>query len=267
MLSDPQATLERLLAWTRGQLDAAGPRSCAVVGVSGGKDSSTVAALCARALGPERVLGVLLPCGEQPDIDDARLAVSTLGIPSVEVNVGAAVQALARAVEGPRGLASLVGSDVAADAGLGRDARVNLPARVRMAALYAVAQSLPVGARVANTCNLSEDFVGYSTKYGDSAGDFSPLAGLLVEEVLQLGHALGLPARLVEKTPSDGLSGKTDEENLGFTYGELSRYIQAGTSDDDGVDARIARLHTANLHKLRPMPAFSLQEGERAPLA
>lgn len=278
MLADPQATAGRIVAWIREQFAGADPLAAAVVGVSGGKDSSTVAALCARALGAGRIVGVLLPCGEQPDIDDARLLVATLGIPSVQVNVGESVEALSRAVSGAlTGAASdavvgapsgVGGTTCTAGAGrMSRDALVNLPARVRMATLYAVAQSLPHGGRVANTCNLSEDYVGYSTKYGDSAGDFSPLAGLLVEEVLQVARALGLPPRLVDKTPSDGLSGKTDEDNLGFTYDALSRYIQAGSAADPEADEKIARLHAANLHKLRPMPSFSLEPGERAPLA
>ena len=127
-----------------------------------------------------------------------------------------------------------------------------------MTTLYAVAQSLPNGARVANTCNRSEDYVGYSTKYGDAAGDFSPLANILVEEVRQLGSALGLPEHLVQKTPSDGLSGQSDEDKLGFTYATLDHYITTGECDDAATRERIDALHTMNLHKLKPMPAFQL---------
>mgnify|MGYP000372482338 FL=1 len=138
-----------------------------------------------------------------------------------------------------------------------------MPARIRMTTLYAVGQMLPQGGRVANTCNLSEDWVGYSTKYGDAAGDFSPLSHLLVHEVRQIGHALGLPGSLVDKTPSDGLSGSTDEERLGFTYAVLDRYVLTGECPDEAVRARIDRLHALNLHKLRLMPSFEPAEDAR----
>lgn len=134
--------------------------------------------------------------------------------------------------------------------------RVNLPARIRMTTLYAIAQSLPNGGRVANTCNLSEDYVGYSTKYGDAAGDFSPLSGLLVSEVKQIGYELPIPRDLVDKTPSDGLCGKTDEDNLGFTYAQLDAHIETGTCGVSEIDSKIETMHEHNLHKLRLMPHF-----------
>ena len=129
-----------------------------------------------------------------------------------------------------------------------------------MATLYAVGQTMPGGARVANTCNRSEDYVGYSTKYGDAAGDFTPLANLLVHEVRQIGAVLDIPQHLVQKTPSDGLSGMSDEDKLGFTYEQLDHYVLTGECDDEAVKAKIDRLHLANLHKLRLMPAFELKE-------
>lgn len=134
--------------------------------------------------------------------------------------------------------------------------RINLPPRIRMATLYAISQSLPHGGRVANTCNRSEDYVGYSTKFGDSAGDFSPLANLMVHEVIQIGHELLLPINLISKIPSDGLRGKTDEDNLGFTYAHLDAYIMYGTSGIEEIDKKIASMHDHNLHKLNPMPAY-----------
>lgn len=133
---------------------------------------------------------------------------------------------------------------------------VNLPPRIRMATLYAISQSLPHGGRVANTCNRSEDYVGYSTKFGDSAGDFSPLANLMVHEVIQIGYELLLPINLISKIPSDGLCGKTDEDNLGFTYAHLDAYIMYGTSGIEEIDKKIASMHDHNLHKLNPMPAY-----------
>ncbi len=126
-----------------------------------------------------------------------------------------------------------------------------------------MAQSLPHGGLVANTCNRSEDYVGYSTKFGDAAGDFSPLSQFTVEEVLQLGEALGLPDSLVHKTPSDGLSGMSDEDKLGFRYATLDRYLATGVCEDTAALEKIERLHRRNLHKLRPMPCYQPKEGER----
>ena len=113
--------------------------------------------------------------------------------------------------------------------------------------------------RVANTCNLSEDWVGYSTRYGDAAGDFSPLGGLTVQEVKAIGKELGLPIELVEKTPSDGLTNKSDEDNLGFTYAVLDKYIRTGVCEDPDTKARIDYKHATNLFKLLPIPHFEMQ--------
>ncbi len=235
-------TKDGLVRWIRDYFAATAPDRSAVVGISGGKDSSIVAALCVEALGKNRVFGVLMPCGEQPDIEDSHRLVKALGIRYAVVNIQPAVQALSLGV--------------AMEMRLSKQANVNLPARIRMATLYAVAQSLPNGGRVANTCNLSEDYVGYSTKFGDSAGDFSPLGGLTVTEVREIGHYLPIPRDLVDKTPSDGLCGKTDEDNLGFTYDQLDSYIRLGTSCDEQVDRKIRLMHRHNLHKLQPMPTF-----------
>ena len=131
---------------------------------------------------------------------------------------------------------------------------INMPPRLRMTTLYAVSQSM--NGRVANTCNLSEDWVGYSTRYGDAAGDFAPLGGLTVAEVIAIGKELGLPIDLVEKAPSDGLCGKTDEDNLGFTYAVLDRYIRTGQCDDPKTKALIDDKHVKNLFKLKPIPHF-----------
>lgn len=226
------------VAWIRDFFAKNGPDCNAVVGISGGKDSSVVAALCAEALGKDRVVGVLMPCGEQADIDMAKLLVSHLGIESVVVNVKEAVEGIKNAVPFELSTQSLT----------------NLPPRVRMATLYAVSQSK--NGRVANTCNLSEDWVGYSTRYGDSVGDFSPCSRLTVAEVKEIGRVLGLPDVLVDKVPIDGLCGKTDEENLGFTYAELDRYIREGVIDDPAKKERIDRLHKQNQFKLELMPVF-----------
>ena len=224
--------------WIRGFFETNGAGCNAVVGISGGKDSSTVAALCVEALGRERVIGVLMPNGVQPDYDAALSLVTLLRIRYFTVNIEAAVNGLKEAIP----------------FALSEQSRINLPARIRMAALYAVSQSH--NGRVANTCNLSEDWVGYATRYGDGAGDFSPCSRLTVQEIKAIGRVLGLPEQLVEKTPIDGLSGKTDEESLGFTYEELDRYIRIGKVSDERTKARIDRLHEQNLFKLQPMPYF-----------
>ena len=242
MFDAKQATTA-LIAWVREYFDEnASPRTRAVVGISGGKDSSICAALCAAALGRERVLGVLMPQGEQTDIADSYELCRTLGIEYVEINIGAAAFALYAAIE-------------AGGVSLNDAAVVNTPARLRMTTLYAV--SAIVGGRVANTCNLSEDWVGYSTKFGDSAGDFSPFHHFTVSEVRAIGRELGLPARFIDKTPADGLCGKSDEENLGFSYATLDAYIRTGVCADEEAKAKIDRLHEMNLHKLQEMPTYA----------
>ena len=226
------------VAWIRDFFEKNGKGCNAVVGISGGKDSSVVAALCVEALGKDRVIGVLMPCCEQSDIDMAQLLVDALGIRHYIINIKDAVEGLTKAI--PFDLSD--------------QSRVNLPPRIRMSTLYAVSQSH--NGRVANTCNLSEDWVGYSTRYGDSVGDFSPCSHLTVQEVKAIGRLLGLPAVLIDKAPSDGLCGKTDEDNLGFTYAELDRYIREGVIENEEHKALIDRKHAVNLFKLELMPAF-----------
>lgn len=229
---------DRCVEWIRDFFRENGPDCNAVLGISGGKDSSVTAALCVEALGKDRVIGVLMPNGEQADIDASYLLVKHLGIKYFVVNIHDAVEGLKKAM--PMELST--------------QAVTNMPPRIRMTTVYAVAQCH--NGRVANTCNLSEDWVGYSTRYGDAAGDFSPLAGLTVQEVKAIGRLLGLPDELVEKPPIDGLCGKTDEDNLGFTYAVLDRYIRTGEIDDQEIKEKIDRKHKANLFKLRYMPVF-----------
>jgi len=236
---------DQAVQWIRDWFEENGPGCNAVLGVSGGKDSSVVAALCAEALGKDRVIGVTMPNGVQPDIDDSLRLIRHLGIRSCSVNIGQAYDALMAAVKEQLGTLEAVVS---------RQTVINMPPRLRMTAVYAVSQSM--NGRVANTCNLSEDWVGYSTRYGDAAGDFAPLGGLTVEEVIAVGRELGLPRELVEKTPSDGLCGKSDEDNLGFTYAVLDRYIRTGECDDAQTKALIDDKHRKNLFKLKPIPHF-----------
>lgn len=240
---DVNRAIDDCCRWIQDWFAANGDGCPAVLGISGGKDSSVCAALLCKALGTHRVVGVMMPRGEQPDIEDSLCLCNHLGIRSVTVNIGAAADALADAVS--------------AAVPLSTQATVNLAPRVRMATVYAVSQSL--GGRVANTCNLSEDWVGYSTRWGDSVGDFSPLSKFTVTEVKAIGRALGLPAHLVDKVPSDGLCGKTDEDNLGFTYAALDAYIREGIEPPADVKALIDRKHAANLFKLEMMPAFPFE--------
>lgn len=235
---DAKKVKQQCVAWIQEFFRENGEGCNAIVGISGGKDSSVVAALCAEALGKERVIGVLMPCGVQQDIDMARLLVQHLGIRSYEINIRDAVEAVKAAM--PFALST--------------QSATNLPPRIRMSVLYAVAQSH--NGRVANTCNLSEDWVGYSTRYGDAAGDFSPCSHLTVQEVKAIGRELALPEVLVDKIPIDGLCGKTDEENLGFRYAELDRYIRTGEIEDPEKKAKIDRLHRMNQFKLELMPSF-----------
>lgn len=237
---------ERVIEWIRNYFEENGKGCNAVIGISGGKDSSVCAALLAEALGKERVIGVLLPQGKQHDIDMAYALTDYLGIRRIEINIGAICECFVHAMS--------KGGIPETQMRTNRVYYSNTPARVRMTVLYGV--SALCHGRVANTCNKSEDYVGYSTKYGDSAGDFSPLCDLTVREVKALGRELGLPEKFIEKAPEDGLSGKTDEANLGFSYAVLDRYIETGEIDDPALQEKIEALHRANLHKISPMPAF-----------
>lgn len=244
-------TTEKAAQWIRDFFEKNGKGCNAVIGISGGKDSSICAALCVKALGKERVIGVLMPNGEQSDIDMARLLVNHLDIKAVEVNINEAYKGVLNGIENAKPV-----NGFRMD-GISNQTIVNLPPRLRMAVLYAVSQSC--NGRVANTCNLSEDWVGYSTRYGDSVGDFSPLARLTVAEVKEMGRFLGLPEVLVDKVPSDGLCGKTDEDNLGFTYAVLDKYIRTGVCEDPETKALIDDKHIKNKFKLELMPCFEFQ--------
>ena len=237
---DVKKVIEQACEWIVDFFEKNGKGCNAVLGISGGKDSSVAAALCVKALGKDRVIGVLMPNGEQSDIDCAHLLVEHLGIKSYTVNIK----------DGYDGIVNAIPKELA----LTEQARVNLAPRLRMSTVYAVSQCC--NGRVVNTCNLSEDWVGYSTRYGDSVGDFSPLSHLTVTEVKAIGRALGLPGKLVDKVPSDGLSGKTDEDNLGFTYDVLDKYIRTGVCEDEKTKALIDRKHEMNLFKLQLMPSF-----------
>lgn len=228
------------IEWIKDWFENNGKNCIAIIGISGGKDSSICASLCVKALGKDRVFGVLLPQGIQHDIDYSIELCKFLDIKYKIINIKDSVESVIKSL----------GDDLE----ISVQTKINLPARIRMATLYAVSQSM--NGRVVNTCNYSEDYVGYSTKYGDAAGDFSPISSFTVTEVKMIGRCLGLPDKFVEKTPIDGLSNKTDEENLGFTYEELDKYIRQSTIPSEEKKQLIDSLHEKNLFKLKPIPKY-----------
>lgn len=243
MKIDLEQELPKLIEWVQKTVGNA----TVVIGVSGGKDSSVVAALCVKALGKDRVYGVMMPQNEQSDIDKSFLLANHLGIKYSVVNIGPAYDALTKEVLGKTELPPNLGYTS------------NTPARLRMSVLYGIGALLG-NSRVVNTCNLSEDYVGYSTKFGDAAGDFSPLSRFTASEVVALGDMLGLPYELSHKVPTDGMCGQTDEERFGFSYATLDGYLRGELTPPKEIVDKIERMHHASMHKLLPMPVYPLGE-------
>lgn len=235
-----------LIEWIRGYFKENGPTCNAIIGISGGKDSTVCAGLLVKALGKDRVIGVTMPNGTQIDIDDSLRVINHLGIKHININIEQSYLNLMAEVE--NGMAKSRLAYKASD-----NTAINMPPRLRMTTLFAISQTLD--GRVVNTCNLSENWVEYSTIFGDAAGQFSPLGMLTVEEIIEIGLYIGLPEDLVRKKPSDGLCGKTDEDNLGFKYSELDNYINTGKIDDR-IKELIDTKHRLNLFKHLPMPVF-----------
>lgn len=233
-----------LIQWIRDCFETNGKGCNAVLGISGGKDSTIAAALCVEALGKDRVIGVMMPNGVQSDIADSQAVCQHLGIQNFEINIQDAYNAIS--------------AQVGAKISLTEQSKINLAPRLRMSTLYAVAQSL--NGRVINTSNKSEAWIGYSTRYGDGVGDFAPLLNLTATEVIALGKELNLPEYLVVKAPADGLTGKTDEDKLGFTYQALDRYIRTGEIENAEWKEKIDRLHKINSFKTKLMPSFPYEK-------
>lgn len=240
---DAKKVKNDIVNWITKWFEENGKDCNAIVGISGGVDSSVVTALCVKALGKNRVFGIKMPCGEQPDIEHANMLIKHLGIKSYTMNIWDAVIG--------------IDNQFPTDIEVSKQTTINLPPRIRMATLYAISQSL--NGRVMNTCNMSESYVGFDTRYGDSAGDLSPLANLTKTEVIALAKELGLPDELAHKTPQDGLTGLTDEQSFGFTYAELDAYIRDRIEPSEDVKTKIDSMHEKNLFKLQPMPSFVYQ--------
>lgn len=238
---DYKKILDELIEWTAAKMREVGGES-AVLGVSGGKDSSVTAALMVRVLGPEQVFGILMPDGVQSDIDFAEDICSHLGITAIKADISGITGAFHSLLE------DLMPGRIS------RTTRLNLPPRVRMSLLYGISQSIPMS-RVINTSNMSEDWVGYATVYGDTAGAFSPLGMLTTEEVIEIGRLLGVPERFLVKPPADGLTGKTDEDVLGVTYPEINRYIRTAEVTSERKKL-IDDMHLKSRFKFLPIPMF-----------
>lgn len=228
-----------LIGWIRDWFIQSGSKT-AVIGMSGGKDSTIAAALLVQAIGADHVFGILMPQGGQ-GLNDADLICDHLGIRHTTVNIGDTCSTLENSI-------NLVD--------LSSLAKLNIPARIRMTTLYSIGQTIDGGC-VVNTCNLSENWLGYATKFGDAVGDFSPLGGLTVTEVLEIGDYLGLPYKWVHKTPDDGLPGSmSDEEKLGFSYAELDRFLRKQSVPDGKTMLEMWKWHESSRHKREPMPEF-----------
>ena len=241
-----EKTTGDLIEWIKDSMVSTGGEK-AIIGISGGKDSSVVAGLCVKALGKENVIGVLMPDGIQNDISDSKDICEFLGIESIEVNIEGMTKSF---------LDALNGIDKNIVPNVSKQTILNLPPRVRMTLLYAVSQSID-NSRVINTSNISEDWIGYATIYGDTAGAFSPLGMLTSDEVVQIGEYLGLPSKFVIKKPSDGLTGKTDEDVFGFSYEVLNKYIREGICEDKDIKEKIDNMHKYSRHKFLPISMFN----------
>lgn len=239
-------TIEELISWIKNYVTSAHAKGV-VLGMSGGKDSLVVAKLCALALGEENVFGVIMPNGEMADKNDAEITCKLLNIPHTTININEYYSNLMEKVENVLVAQNITLSDVST---------INTPPRLRMTTLYALAGSLNY--LVANTSNLSEISVGYSTKWGDSVGDFAPLADFTKTEVCEIGLMLDLPEYLVNKLPSDGLSGKSDEAKMGLTYKNLDSFIRTGEQNEDF--AQIMKLHNSTKHKRKSIAKFSYEK-------
>lgn len=243
---DVSTLTNNCIAWIREWFDKNGSNCIAVIGISGGKDSTIVTKLCVEALGKDRVFGILVPDGDQQDIEDSYKVVKLLDIKYAVHNIYGSVNDILDGMED---------HDLHASA----QTIMNIPPRIRMTVLYAYAQTL--NGMVANTSNYSEDIVGWSTLYGDSAGSFSPLGNLTVTEIKAIGKYLKLPEDLVDKVPADGLCGSSDEDKFGFTYNVLDKYINGEEIPPQEIKEKIDRMHKSGKFKCRMIQIDTFDPG------
>ena len=238
---DVEKNVERIKEFIKDYfVNNATPDTKAVIGISGGKDSTVAAKLLVDALGKHRVIGVMMPQDVQRDIDDSRKVCELLDIAACEIDIGPACAALYRSIDEGYDYDHTTVTNIPA-------ITTNTPSRIRMTTLYAVAAT--IGGRVCNTGNASEAFVGYTTKYGDLAGDFALLKNFTVSEIFEIGDYLGLPYDLVHKTPSDGMSGKSDEENTGVPYRVIDDYLMYGIYPAQFYYEKMMAAYKRNIHK------------------
>jgi len=244
MIKNIQNEVQEITTWIRDYVEASRADGV-VVGNSGGKDCAVVIALAQKALGSERVLTVSMPCNSiKADMEDAKLVSDTFGVPLITVDLSETYQALEAEIDKvitPK------------EEWRGREAKINTKPRLRMTTLYYIAQNRNY--LVIGTGNKCEAIVGYTTKWGDNAHDFNPIAEFTVEEVLQIGEYLGVPDKIIKKAPNDGLGGLTDEEKLGVTYKQIAEYSETGKTDEEAMEI-IVRKERSSEHKRNPIPVY-----------
>lgn len=236
---------EKAINWIKEFVESSGAEGV-VVGNSGGKDSATVIAMATRALGKDKVLTIAMPCNSiKEDLEDAKLVSMTFDVPLLEIDLSDSYNTFERTINN-----SLKGIDIE----LVNEAKVNSKPRFRMTTLYSVAQSMNY--LVIGTGNLCEQMVGYTTKWGDNASDFNPIGNFTVREVLAIGKYLGVPDRIINKAPSDGLGSKTDEEKMGVTYDQIEEYIETGKTSKEAMLV-IERKNRVSKHKRSLVPKYT----------
>lgn len=236
---------EKAINWIKEFVESSGAEGV-VIGNSGGKDSATVIAMATRALGKDKVLTIAMPCNSiKEDLEDAKLVSMTFDVPLLEIDLSDSYNTFERTINN-----SLKGIDKE----LVNEAKVNSKPRFRMTTLYSVAQSMNY--LVIGTGNLCEQMVGYTTKWGDNASDFNPIGNFTVREVLAIGKYLGVPDRIINKAPSDGLGSKTDEEKMGVTYDQIEEYIETGKTSEEAMLV-IERKNRVSKHKRSLVPKYT----------
>ena len=244
MIKDLDKEVEEITKWIKTYVEEAHSDGV-VIGNSGGKDCATVIGLACRSLGKEKVLTVAMPCNSiKADIDDAKLVSDTFGVPLIEIDLKNTYKTLENEIE------QVI---KAKEEWREREAKINTKPRLRMTTLYYIAQSLNY--LVIGTGNKCEAIVGYTTKWGDNAHDFNPIRDFTVEEVLQIAKYIGVPNKIINKAPNDGLGGQTDEEKLGVTYKQIAEYIETGKTEEKALEI-IKRKEKQSLHKRRPIPVY-----------